>query len=141
MVPMRTIVAPSSTATVKSCVVPIDSRGRSWRRASSHSAANWGRLSSAVSVIGRTVLRPVSGETIGWVGGHVLDGGAPCALVGSPTGSGGGGADLLTHAQRVGPHPLRRQRLVHVRHTSPACRPVTPPSRRWEKNRAGSAHM
>ena len=47
-VPTRTIVAPSSTATAKSCEVPIDSRVSPCASASSRSAAKWRRLSSAI---------------------------------------------------------------------------------------------
>ena len=38
-----------------------------------------------------------------------------------------------------GSTPARRELPRHGRHTSPPCRPVTPPSRRWEKNRSAPA--
>ncbi len=45
--------------------------------------------------------------------------------------------DLLADAGGVLAHPGR----VQARHTTPAWRPVTPPSRRWEKNRSSPAQI
>src|SRR3954451_21020425 len=42
--------------------------------------------------------------------------------------------DLGTHALEPAPHGLQLDAADQARHTTPACRPVTPRSRRWEKN-------
>ena len=46
-----------------------------------------------------------------------------------------GVGDLRPHALGARPHRLELEPGDQARHTTPACRPVTPPSRRWEKNR------
>jgi hypothetical protein len=64
----------------------------------------------------------------------VLDRGEQLDVAGSrPRGA---ARDLLAHAVGV----ARRAAPDQARHTTPAWRPVTPPSRRWEKNSA-SAHI
>src|SRR3954466_15373516 len=52
------MVAPSSTATAKSCEVPMESRARPCASASSRRAAKWLRLSSATSENGGIVMSP-----------------------------------------------------------------------------------
>src|SRR3954453_22026271 len=69
----------------------------------------------------------------------VLDGGEQLDLVGAAAGLLSGLADLGTYALEAAPHRLDLDAVDQARHTTPACRPVTPPSRRWEKNR--SLHM
>src|SRR5215208_3377571 len=71
----------------------------------------------------------------------VLDGGEQLDLVGAAAGLASGVVDLGPHALEPAPHRLDLDAVDQARHTTPACRPVTPPSRRWEKNSDGSAHM
>src|SRR5690606_7121053 len=56
--PTRTWVAPSSIATSKSFVMPIERMGRLWRSASWRMVRNTGRTSSGSAVSGATVIRP-----------------------------------------------------------------------------------
>src|SRR6266496_1226619 len=67
-VPTRTRVAPSSTATSKSAVMPIDSARRSppRRRASSASRRNSGRVASAEGAGGGMSIRPISSSPLVW---------------------------------------------------------------------------
>ena len=71
--------------------------------------------------------------------GHrqVLDRGQDLDLRGIAT----GGGDLLADARQVGGDPLGGQAVDQVNHATPAWRPVTPRSRRWEKNSVGSAQI
>src|SRR5204862_3115589 len=57
-VPTRTIVAPSSTATSKSPLIPMERSGRPSSRPSNAKRRNTGRTSSASSTAGATVIRP-----------------------------------------------------------------------------------
>ena len=52
----------------------------------------------------------------------------------------GGADDPVPHALEVRPYPVGVEAPSQLNHATPACRPVAPPSRRWEKNRSAGAH-
>src|SRR5262249_25463167 len=56
--PIRTMVAPSSTATSKSWLMPMDSSGRSKRFAKSRILRKYGLTSSAFSINGGMAINP-----------------------------------------------------------------------------------
>ena len=77
------------------------------------------------------------GERADLLDRHVLDGGE------SSTSAGRARApppprSPRARAARLRAHPLGVEAVDQLRHATPAWRPVTPPSRRWEKNSAGS---
>ena len=90
-------------------------------------SSSWARFSpSSVS--------PASCEDVEVLERDVLDGGEQLDLVGAAAGLARGRLDLGPHALEPAPHRLDLDAVDQARHTTPACRPVTPPSRRWEKN-------
>src|SRR5438309_975284 len=61
--------------------------------------------------------------------------------VGVAPGMGRGAGDLPADALEVAPHAASVEPADQLRHTTPAWRPVTPPSRRCEKNSPGLEHI
>ena len=70
----------------------------------------------------------------------VLDRGEQLDVGGIAPGAARGGGDLLAHAVGVLAHADEVE-AAHARHTTPAWRPVTPPSRRCEKNSSSPAQI
>ena len=96
--------------------------------------------------LGRQVLGPVLpeqaqaglGQDLELLGGDVLRGGQDLHVAGVAPGRGG---ELVVDALEVGPDARGVQAPDHLRHATPAWRPVTPPSRRWLKKSPGGAHI
>ena len=90
-------------------------------------SSSWARFSP-------TSVSPASCEDVEVLERDVLDGGEQLDLVRAAAGLPRGRLDLGPHALEPAPHRLDLDAVDQARHTTPACRPVTPPSRRWEKN-------
>src|SRR5918997_1424695 len=116
MPPRRTIVAPSATATSKSCVVPIDRRSRPCSAASSARRAKKGRLRSGSSVAGGIVISPVTGT-----GAPAMN--SPSAVGASPALPSSPATSTSTRASGTGSRLSRRdpvpEALVEVDGVSP----------------------
>src|SRR5207237_933796 len=124
--PTRIAVAPSSIATSKSALMPIDSSGSPAASPSSRSARNQGRACSGSAVAGGTAMSPRTsrrGSARSASSAGVTSAGAkpPCEGLADALGGGGLGEPDQQNVLRPAPRPARRARhpLTHALEIGP----------------------